>query len=1044
MKFRISAWAIRNPIPVAIVFVALTLMGMLAYARLPIKHFPNVTFPAVSVAVTQNGAAPAEMESQVTRPIENALAGITNLKHISSSVTLGSSITTVDFELGTDLQKAVDDVRSAVDRTRVNLPVGIDPPTVQRIEIDSAPILTYAVSSTKLSTSELSWFIDDTVARSLQALHGVAQVGRLGGVDREINVVIDPQRMVAFGVTAPQVNDALRTFNTDESGGRAAIGGGEQTVRVLGSADTVAKIRDTLIPVGGRYVRLSDVADVGDGSSEQRQFALYDGRPTVAFQVNKTRDSSDVQVEADVTKAMAVLAKENPDVHITPLISTVKETRESYSATKEGLLEGMALAALVVLLFLRNFRATFIAAAAMPLSLIPTFMVMSIFGFSLNVITLLALTLVIGILVDDAIVEIENIEKRVEQGQTPYRAALVGADSIGLAVVATTFSIVAVFTPVSFMGGISGQFFKEFGLTVSVSVLFSLAVARLLTPLMAAYFLLPTKHPKPRRPLGGFYLKSLNWALDHKWLSSIFGFIVFIGAMLLFVTMPFGFQPTGDAGYFYLNMEGPPGASRADMERAALNATQMLLKHNDDVDHVFVNVGGGSGGGFGPAGGADLRNGTMTVVLKQHRAHTTEGFKKLLRPEIRAVPDVRVNLLSGFGQADVDIVLSSENGPLLEKTQLELEREMRTIKGITDVRLAPPPPGPELVVRPKDEEASRLNVSTAAIAQVARVATIGDIDPNVAKYSEGKRRIPIRVRLPEYARSDINAIGALRVATVNGKSTPLSTVADLSFQAGPGQIIRYGRERRASVQADRAGVSLSQAISAVNKLPIMRRLPDGVKQAAVGDVEAFKDLITGFIGAILSGLFLIFAVLVLLFRSFFKPAVILAALPLTMAGAVAGLKVTGMEVSMPVLIGLLMLFGIAAKNSILLVEFAIEDERAGQTTKQALFNACRERARPIIMTTMAMAAGMLPTALGIGQGSEFRQPMAIAVIGGLISSTLLSLVLVPVVYEVVDGFERWITPIFGRFVTPKQPGDDDPIRIGEETLVTEGAPAPAE
>ena len=492
-------------------------------------------------------------------------------------------------------------------------------------------------------------------------------------------------------------------------------------------------------------------------------------------------------------------------------------------------------------------------------------------------------------------------------------------------------------------------------------------------------------------------------------------------------------------------MEGPPGASRADMERAVEYTTEAMLKHGDDVDHVFAQVGGASsGGGFGPGSGADLRAGTLTVVLKQHRAHSTEGFKALIRSEIRAVPDVRVNLLSGFGQADVDIVLSSENGPLLEKTQLELEREMRTIKGIADVRLAPPPPGPELVVRPKVEEASRLNVSTAAIAQVARVATIGDIDPNVAKFSEGKRRIPIRVRLPEYARSDINAIGALRVATMNGKSTPLSTVADLSFQAGPGQIIRYGRERRASVQADRSGASLSQAINSVNQLPVMKHLPAGVKQAAVGDVEAFKDLITGFLGAILSGLFLIFAVLVLLFRSFFKPTVILAALPLTMAGAVAGLKLAGKEVSMPVLIGLLMLFGIAAKNSILLVEFAIEDERAGQSTKQALFNACRERARPIIMTTMAMAAGMLPTALGIGQGSEFRQPMAIAVIGGLITSTVLSLVLVPVVYEVVDGFERWLTPKFGRFVTKKQPGDDDPIRPGEETLITEGAPVPAE
>ena len=1037
MRLRISAWGIQNPIPVAILFVALTLTGLIAYANLPIKHYPNISFPAVSVTVTQNGAAPSEMESQITRPVENAVAGLTNVKHISSSVVLGSSTTTIEFELGSDLQKAVDDVRSAVDRTRAILPNGIDPPTVQRIEIDSAPILTYALSSPNMSVAELSWFIDDTVARALQAQRGVAQISRVGGVDREVNVVIDPDRMAALGVTAPQVNDALRSFNTDVSGGRATIGGGEQTLRVLGQAANVAQIRDITIPVAGRFVKLTDVAEVGDGSGEQRQFARLDAAPTVGFQVNKTKVSSDVTVETEVQKAIKTLQAENPKVKFTEIVSTVKSTRDSYEETVRVLLEGMGLAALVMLVFMRNWRATFIAAVAMPLSLIPTFLAMSLFGFSLNVVTLLALTLVIGILVDDAIVEIENIEKRIETGQTPYRAALVGADSIGLAVVATTFSIVVVFTPVSFMGGISGQFFKEFGLTVSVSVLFSLVVARLLTPLMAAYLLSPTKHPKPRKPLSGFYRKSLNWALDHKWLSAIAGGVVFIGAMFLFVTMPFGFQPKEDPGYLYLNLSGPPGATRQDMDRAVANTTRLMLAHHDDVERVFAQVGGGTGGGFGPGTGGDLRNGTITVVLKEHRAHSTEGFKTLIRPELRTIPDMRVNALSGFGAADVDIVLSSEDGPTLERTQLTLERQMRGLKQLSDVRLSPPPPAPELVVRPKPEEAARLNVSTDAIAAVARVATIGDIDPNVAKYSEGKRRIPIRVRLADGARSDLDTLGRLRVPTLNGKSTTLSSVADLSFQAGPGQIIRYGRERRASVEADRSNASLSEAINAVNKLPIMTHLPEGVKQAAVGDVEAFKDLINGFLGAILTGLFLIYAVLVLLFRSFFKPVVILAALPLTMAGAVAGLKLIGLEVTMPVLIGILMLFGIAAKNSILLVEFAIEDERAGQTMKQALFNACRERARPIIMTTMAMAAGMLPTALALGQGSEFRQPMAVAVIGGLISSTALSLVLVPVVYEFVDGFEQWITPIFGRLVTPKQPGDDDPIRDGEETMATD-------
>ncbi len=1039
MKFRVSAWGIRNPIPVVVLFAALTLAGLLAYARLPIKQYPNIDFPAVTVTVTQSGAAPAQMETQITRPVENAIAGISNVKHVSSSVTLGASITTIQFELGTEMQKATDDVRTAVDQVRVNLPVGIDPPRVQRVDITSAPILTYAVSSPKLSPQDLSWFVDDTVGRALQALPGVAQVARVGGVEREINVTLDPMRMRAFGVTAPQVNAALYQFNTDEAGGRAGVGAQEQTVRVIGQAQTVDQLREVVIPVPGRYVRLADVAEVGDGAAEVRGFATLDNRPAVAFQVNKTRNSSDVAVEKRVLGAVAALAKAHPDVTFTEVVSTVKETRESFAATEHVLLEGMALAALVVFLFLKSWRATAIAAAAMPLSLVPTFFVMAWLGFSLNVITLLALTLVIGILVDDAIVEIENIEKRIEAGQSPYRASLIGADSIGLAVIACTATIVVVFTPVSFMGGISGQFFKEFGLTVAVSVLFSLVVARLLTPLMAAYFLKASPHPRPRKPFQGFYRRCLDWALHHRWAASAVGGAVFVASILLMATLPVGFQPTGDPGYFYLNMEGPPGASREDMALAARRATDAILK-NPDVERAFAQIGSSSGGGFGLSSGGDLRDGTITVVLKDRRAHRTEQVKAALRPALRAIPDVRITTLGGFSAADIEIVLNGEDGAALERAQVELEKEMRTIPIISDVRPAPPPPGPELVIRPKPEEAARLGVTSQALAQVLRIATIGDIDANVAKFSDRERRIPIRVRLPEDQRQDLDVIGQLQVPTAQGGSTPLSSVADLSFEAGPGQIVRYARERRASVQADRApGQSLGTALKAIADLPVMKHLPPGVRQSPIGDAEALADVIAGFTGAIFAGVFLIYGVLALLFRSFFKPLIILGSLPLSVAGAAVGLKVAGLEVDMPVFIGLLMLFGIAAKNSILLVEFAVEDERAGQTRVQALLNACRERARPIVMTTVAMVAGMFPTALAFGSGSEFRQPMAVAVIGGLISSTALSLVLVPVIYLFVDGFEEWLKPRLSPLTTPKRPGDDAPIRDEEETLVSEGA-----
>ncbi|MDR7116541.1 efflux RND transporter permease subunit [Caulobacter sp. BE254] len=1020
-ELRISAWAIKNPIPVAVLFIALIIAGIGCYMGLPIKQFPNVEFPAVTVTVTQSGAAPGEMETQVTRPIEDAVASISNVKTIRSSVVQGASTTTIEFNLGEDLQKVTDEVRSKVDQTRAILPREVDEPIVQRLEITSAPIITYAVSAPNMSATELSWFIDDTVTRALQGEKGVAQVARVGGVDREINVIIDPDRMASFGVTAPQLNQALASFSVDAPGGRAKIGGREQTLRVLGAATTVEQLRAITIPMaGGRYVKLTDVAQVGQGAEEERGFARLDGKPVVAFQVMKTRDSSDVAVEDNVKKAVDALQAKQPGVTFVKIFSTVDETRASFAATEHTLLEGMLLASLVVFLFLREWRATLITAIAMPVSLIPTFAFMAVMGFSLNVVTLLALTLVIGILVDDAVVEIENIEKRVSRGQRPFHAAMEGADSIGLAVVATTFTIVAVFVPVSYMPGTPGQFFKEFGLTVAVAVLFSLVVARLLTPLLAAYFLKPSKDPHPRRDFKGFYRGVLDWSLDHRFLSIVIGTLILIGSFALAKFIPTAFQPAGNANYYYLKVQGPPGATTADMERTVQSVTAMFRKRPETA-HVFAQVGSNIGSGWGGQSGADLRDATITIVLNGKRDLTVTEIKQAVRNDLHDIPDARVNLLGDWGTSEVQTILISDNGPLLERTAARIEREMQKLDTVADPRPSSPPSGPEIVIRPKPDEAARLGVSAADIAAIARVATVGDIDANVAKMTQGERRIPIRVRLPAETRADLDALGALRVPTVSGGTTRLDTVADLSFQAGPAKIDRFARKRQVTIEADLAnGAQLGQAMSDVAKLPTMKALPPGVGPATAGDQEAFVELFTGFAVALLSAVGLVFGVLVLLFRSFFKPITILSALPLAIGGAFFALLVTGQSLSMPSLIGFLMLMGLAAKNSILLVEYAIEQERAGMSQRDAILDACHERARPIIMTTLAMMAGMLPTALGIGTGSEFRQPMAVAVIGGLITSTVLSLVLVPVVYEIVDDIERWLTPKLSRMTTPRE------------------------
>ncbi len=1033
---RISAWAIKNPVPVAVLFIALVMAGVIAYGGLAVKQFPNVQFPVVAVTVTQNGAAPAEMETQITRPVEDALAGISDARNIYSTVTQGVSTTSIEFELGQDLQKKTDDVRSRIDQVRANLPREIDEPTVTRIELDSQPILTYAVEAPGMSDSDLSWFIDDTVGRGLQAAKGVSQISRVGGVNREINVIVDSDKLTSHGLTAAAVNNALRGFDLDAAGGRVQVGGREQTLRVLGAVNTLDRLRALQIPTAaGKFVKLTDVAEVGDGSSEVRGFARFNNRPVVGFQVMKTKDSSDVSVDDEVIKTLAKMEKDHPGVKFVRIFSSVDETRASFKATQHVLLEGMILAAIVVFMFLRDWRATMITALAMPISLIPTFFVMALFGFSLNVVTLLALTLVIGILVDDAIVEIENIEKRVAQGRRPFDAAMEGADAIGLAVVATTMAIVVVFTPVSFMKGMAGQFFREFGLTVSVAVIFSLVVARLLTPLMAAYFLKPARAPHPRKPFEGRYRRALEWALDHRIVASVFGGVLFVGSLFLTPLLPTGFQPAGDPDYIYVNLQGPPGATVPDMEATANRITK-VFEGRPGVRGVFTQVGSTAatgGPGFGSGGSNDLRDGTVIVLLDEHRSFKGDDLKNQTRKALREIPDARVGFLDFQGGAGIEQVLTSNDPVALQKAALELEKEMRTLPLIADPRPTVPPTGPEVVIRPRAADAARLGVSVDSIAQVARVATVGDIDANVAKLTAGERRIPIRIRLPADARADLAQIRSLRVPTAAGGLTTLDAVADVEFQAGPARIDRLNRKRQQAVQAELNGTVQGPAFAEIQKLPIMKKIKQdptsAVQPAERGQLQAMQELFSSFGLALFAGVSMIFGVLVLLFRSFFKPAVILSALPLAVGGAFLGLLIFNLSLSVPSLIGFLMLLGLAAKNSILLVEYAIERERDGLSQREALLEACRERARPIVMTTMAMAAGMLPTAFALEKGAEFRQPMAVAVIGGLLTSTVLSLVLVPVVYEFVDDFENWLKPRLAKLITPRyashRPTPDD-------------------
>ncbi len=1050
MNLPISSWAIRNPIPVVVAFTLLMVAGLYSYTRLPVKQFPNIAFPMVVATIIQEGAAPTELENQVTRIVENSIASLPDIEMLQSSVTMGASTTIIQFKIGTNLQKAKDDVEQRVNQVRNQLPASIQPPLVNSLDFTGGALMTFAVSHPTMSEAELSWFIDDRIARDLQSVRGVGQVSRVGGVNREINITLDPVRMNAIGVTAADVNNALQRTYRNYGGGVSQVGGSEIITRVIGETATVEELANLSIPLRGgqTYVRLSDVAEVGDGSAEIRSFARLNGRPVVGFDIIKVDTASEVDVENGAYDAIARLKAANPGLEITKIFSITDDTKANFHATQDVLIEGMILAALVVFLFLRDWRATVIAALAMPLSLIPTFWIISLLGFSLNVVTLLALTLVIGILVDDAIVEVENIQKRTLAGYTPFRAAMEGADAIGLAVLATTASIVVVFLPTSFMGGMPGQFFIEFGITVAVAVVFSLLVARFVSPLMAAYFLKPSKQHMDARKLPRFYEKALGWSLKHRLGASAIGGAAVLGAMFSAASLPSGFIPTEDPGYIMFNISAPPGSTREQMEKSAAELSD-LLKRQPDTKDVFVSIGSGGAGGQaaaanGGGGGAGMTSGSAILVMTDHHKMHTEELKQHIRPQLAQIPDIRVTaLMSGGGPtgSDVNILLTSEDAAALDKAQVALLNEMKDLDDvIRNPRLSPDPPGPELIIRPRAAEAARLNVSTDAIAQVARIATSGDIEANTPKFSEGERRLAIRVRLPEEVRRDLAQLAQLRVPTLNGGSTTLGAVADISYEAGPGVIQRMYRQRMAAVQADFApGVTSGEATAAVDSTPTMAAIfkaeAEGnavVSRARVGQEQAMNEMFSGIIVALLSGIALIYSVMVLLFKSVFKPLVIMFSLPLSFTGAFVALLIFGKAIDMPVMIGLVLLLGISAKNAILLVEFAIESEQRGNRVFDALFDACRERARPIVMTTVAMSAGMLPTALGLGEGAGFRTSMAIAVIGGLFSSTVLSLVLVPVIYSLISSIERRVNPLFGRLVTKRTSEDNALLSTGED------------
>ena len=1015
----VSAWSIRNPIPGVLLFIMLTLVGLMAFKAMKIQNFPDIDLPTVTVTATLPGASPAQLETEVARKLENSIATLQGLKHIYTTVQDGSAIVTAEFRLEKPTQEAVDDVRAAVARVRSALPGDMSDPVVTKVELSGAPILTYTVASSRMDDEALSWFVDNTVTKTLLSVRGVGAVSRVGGVTREVRVELDPARLQALNATAADISRQLRQVQQEASGGRTDVGGSEQSVRTIAtvkSAEELARLEITL--TDGRRIRLDQVAKVSDTVAEQRSAAFLNGKPVVGFEITRTRGAGETEVAAGVRKQLETLKAAHPEITVTEAFNFVDPVQENYDGSMLLLFEGAALAVLVVWLFLRDWRATLVSATALPLSIIPTFAVLYLFGFTLNGVTLLSLSLVVGILVDDAIVEIENIMRHLRMGKTPFDAAMQAADEIGLAVIATTFTLIAVFLPTAFMSGVPGKFFVQFGWTAAIAVFISLVVARLLTPMMSAYILkLPKKEHKEGRWIV-IYMRWVKGALKHRVWTTIAATVFLVGSFMLVPLLPTGFIPPDDLSQTQVAISLPPGATFAQTYATA-EAARVIVQKNEHVKLVYTAIGGGNTGAdpFAPSGAAEVRKATLTINMTprdERKGVTKQAIEAQIREAVEVLPGARVKVGFGGSSEKYILVLAGEDGNTLGTHAREVERELRTIPGIGNVTSTSSLVRPELIVRPDFARAADLGVTSAAIADTLRIATAGDYDQALPKLNLSQRQVPIVVKLKADARTDLDLLSRLAVPGARGP-VMLGNVATLTIESGPAQIDRYDRQRNINFEIELNQQPLGEVEKRALALPSLKNLPPGVTQTTVGDAEAMGELFASFGLAMLTGVACIYIVLVLLFHDFVQPVTILSALVLSIPGAFLALFITHTALSMPSMIGLIMLMGIATKNSILLIEYAIMARRdMGMPRMEALLDACHKRARPIVMTTIAMGAGMMPIALGWGTDPSFRAPMAIVVIGGLITSTFLSLLVIPVLFTFVDDVVQWTRKITHR------------------------------
>lgn len=1057
---QLTKLAIARPVVILMLFSALLVLGLKSRSGMTVDLFPNVNFPYAVIVTAYPGAGPEEIETLVTKPIEDNVISVSGLKNLESSSQEGVSMVSMEFELGTEMISTMADVRSKVDAAKMMLPQDATSPLVQKLDIGAIPVLWLGISSAR-PPKELRDIADDIIKDRLSKIKGVAQVSVSGGDVREIHLNIDKSRLEAYGMSIAQITQALMYDNMNVPGGKITEGSKDYSIRAMGEFDSIDEISDLEISMpnmmGGppRIIKIGDVAEIKDTVAERQTITRLQEKDSIGILIQKQSDANTIDVANAVKRELQNLKIVLPkDVTIAVAYDQSDRVKEAMADVNTSLILGALLAVLIVFIFLHNLRGTFIVAIAIPISMISAYIPISFAGFTMNMMVMLAFSLAVGILVDDSIVVLENIYRHLDKGEPPAEAALNGRNEIGLAAVAITTVDVVVFVPIAFMGGIVGMMFKEFGITVAVATLFSLLVSFTLTPMLASRWYKQNETSKAKKgffkwfddsykKVDNGYRRMLEWALRKRGnvLLIVLATIVLITVIAFFKTQS-EFVPRIDNGRISINIEMPAGTSIHTTDSVAGEVEKIIAKV-PDVDNIFTTIGSSGLGRM--SGGEGANYAQISMALKQKESVMDRMFSifnpsnrkriksdELIADEVRNmlknVPGGKITVKidnSMAGESPIDIVLTGTNTDELNNVSQEIREIVAGVPGIINADVSWKVGKPEIMINIDKLKASNMGLSTLQVASVIRTSLAGNTD---SKFREDGKEYDIRVHLNEFDRDKLDDVQRIVVGSNNGMAVYLQDIADIKSSVGPTKIDRKNRQRKVSVTADlMPGYKLASVQMQIEK-SIANVDMGGVERDYGGEIQMMIESGKKLIGALVLSILLVYMLMAALFESLLNPFIIMLSVPLAIIGAILGLIMTGETLNIVSMIGIIMLIGLVTKNAILLVDYTNTLRGRGMERNPAILEAGPTRLRPILMTTFAMIFGMLPTAIKLGRGSELRAPMAIAVIGGLIVSTLLTLILIPVMYTYMDDLVNWIQKTKNKLQKPinkdKSSGDD--------------------